>query len=177
MTGTVEVVVGVIGRAHGLRGEVAVEVRTDEPERRFARGRVLRAEGTDRAFTVVAARTGPDRLIVRFSELGSRTAAEAVRGLRLVVDVDPLERPAEEGEFYDRQLVGLRVLDAGGSALGVVIAVLHLPGQDVLEVEVGGAAQLVPFVSALVPEVDLAAGHVRLADVRGLLGESLDDDG
>lgn len=177
MADTVEVVVGVVGRAHGVRGEVSVEARTDEPERRFAPGRLVRAEGTTRTFTVLAARHRTDRLLVRLREVTDRTSAEALRGLRLVADVDPYERPADEAEFYDRHLVGLRVLDAAGSQVGLVSAVLHRPGQDLLEVAAGEALHLVPFVTALVPEVDLAAGYLRLAGVRGLLDDPADEDG
>lgn len=169
MSGSVEVVVGVVGRAHGLRGEVGIELRTDEPDRRFAVGQVLRAEGEPRTFTVGAARNHSGRLLVTFAELEDRTAVEGVRGTRLVVDVPADEAPEADGEFYDRQLVGLRVLDNAGVEVGAVSAVVHLPGQDALEVDTEHGLRLVPFVAALVPEVDLASGHVRLADVRGLL--------
>lgn len=174
MADLVEVVVGAIGRAHGLRGEVAIELRTDEPDRRFAPEQVLRAEEGTRLFTVASARQHSGRLLVCFAELADRTAAEAVRGTRLVVQVPADELPEDEGEFYDRQLVGLRVLEAGGADVGVVSAVLHLPAQDTLEVQTADGSRLVPFVAALVPEVDLAAGHLRLADVPGLLS---DEDG
>ena len=84
------------------------------------------------------------------------------------------ESPEEEGEFYDRQLIGLRVLDAAGTDVGEVTAVIHLPAQDGLEVQTEAGTRLIPFVTELVPEVDLAAGHVRLADVPGLITD-LDD--
>src|SRR5262245_8920748 len=102
------VVVGVIGRPHGVRGEVAVELRTDEPERRFAAGQILYEDAGSRRFTVQSARDHGGRLLVRFTELADRAAAEAVRGTLLVVTVEPDEQPAESGEFYDRQLIGLR---------------------------------------------------------------------
>ena len=92
-----EAIVGVIGRAHGVRGEVAVEPRTDEPERRFAPGQVLREEGGTRLFTVQSVRDHSGRLLVRFAELLDRTDAEAVRGTLLVAEVEPDERPAEPG--------------------------------------------------------------------------------
>jgi 16S rRNA processing protein RimM len=165
----VEVVVGVIGRAHGLRGEVAIEPRTDEPERRFAVGAVLRSEDGRLVLTVASARDHSGRLVVSFAELADRTAVEAARGTRLVLDVAPNERPAEKGEFYDRQLVGLRVLDAAGADVGHVGGVVHVPGQDLLDVLTDVGSRLVPFVAALVPEVDLEQGYLRLADVPGLL--------
>lgn len=171
MTETIEVLVGVIGRAHGIRGEVAVEPRTDEPERRFAPGQRLRAEGSGRVFTVDAARDHSGRLLVHFEELTDRTEAEAVRGTRLLTDVPSTEAPTEDGEFYDRQLVGLLARLTSGEEVGRVISILHLPAQDVLEIETPTGVRLVPFVEALVPEVDLAAGWLTVADVEGLLSE------
>jgi 16S rRNA processing protein RimM len=174
MSDRVEAVVGVIGRPHGLRGEVAIDLRTDEPERRFAPGAVVRPEGGGKPFTVSSTRWHSGRLLVAFAELADRTAVEAARGTRLVVEVSADESPEDEGEFYDRQLIGLRVLDAGGTDVGEVTAVIHLPAQDGLEVQTDAGTRLIPFVAELVPEVDLAAGHVRLADVPGLVTD-LDD--
>jgi 16S rRNA processing protein RimM len=166
-------VVGVIGRPHGVRGEVVVDLRTDEPQRRFAPGQRLRAEGLSTAYVVASARDHGARLLVHFEGLEDRTAAEAVRGVVLVADVDPTERPDTEDEFYDRQLIGLRVL-ARSSELGRVVAVLHRPEQDVLEVQTATGVRLVPFVAALVPEVDLVAGTLTVADLAGLLEDDQD---
>jgi 16S rRNA processing protein RimM len=171
MADTVEVVVGVVGRAHGLRGEVTVELRTDEPNRRFAPGRQLRAEDSARLFTVVAAREHSGRLLVTFDELTDRTSADTVRGTRLVADVASDERPAAAEEFYDRQLIGLRVRRGDGADVGRVTAVLHLPLQDVLEIDGAHGRHLVPFVAALVPQVKLDEGWLRIADVPGLLDD------
>jgi 16S rRNA processing protein RimM len=166
---TVEVLVGVVGRPHGVRGEVAIELRTDEPERRFAVGARLRIEDGDAVVVVTGRRLHGDRLLVRFGGLADRTAVEALRGVRLVADVPVDERPDDAEEFYDRQLIGLRVLDHAGIEVGTVAAVLHRPAQDLLEIDTDDGARLVPFVSALVPTVDPAAGLLRLADVPGLL--------
>ncbi|GAB3763238.1 ribosome maturation factor RimM [Microlunatus parietis] len=178
---SVEVLVGVVGRAHGIRGDVAVEPRTDEPEVRFAAGRAVRIEGSPRWLTVVSARDHSGRLLVRFHEVEDRNAAEALRGVRLVVDVDPAERPDRPEEYYDRQLIGLRVLDAAGTEVGRVSGVAHLPAQDLLEIDTGDGQALVPFVTELVPDVDLDQGQLRLADVPGLLSageaETSDEDG
>ena len=176
MSDTVEVIVGIVGRAHGIKGEVAVDVRTDEPERRFAAGSSLRIEGSKRALTVESVRDHSGRMLVRFREHPDRTAVERLRGTVLVVDVDADERPADEEEFYDRQLTGLRVLDHEGGDVGVVTDVLHLPEQDLLEIRTPSGLRLVPFVKAVVPQVDLAAGTVRLADVPGLLSDLDADD-
>jgi len=177
----VEVVVGVIGRAHGVRGEVAVEPRTDEPELRFADGAVLAVEGSTARFTVAgirwqaAAGTNGRRLLVSFAELDDRNDAEAVRGTILVTQVDQAERPADPEEFYDRQLVGLRVVDAHGVDRGEVAEVLHLPFQDLLQVRTPTGIRSVPFVATIVPDVDLDNGRVVLADLPGLLDDLPDE--
>jgi 16S rRNA processing protein RimM len=168
---TVEVVVGVVGRPHGVHGEVAVEPRTDEPDRRFAAGQELRVEGSSRPFTVASVRHHDGRLLIAFVGLTDRTAAEAIRGVRLVADVDPDERPVEPVEFYDRQLVGLRVQTPDGADVGVVISVLHPPAQDLLEIKTANQIRLVPFVAALVPDVDLDGGVLTVANLAGLLSE------
>ncbi len=168
-------VVGRIGRPHGIRGEVTLEVRTDEPGRRLADGAVLavRAAGPqDRqpaAVTIVGTRWHQDRLLVRFVELGDRASAEAARGWELTVPLDPDESPEDPEEFYDHQLVGLLVEDSSGRARGTVTAVQHGAGQDLLHVDVDGRDVLLPFVRALVPEVDVAAGRIVVDDRPGLL--------
>jgi 16S rRNA processing protein RimM len=176
MAETLEVVIGVVGRAHGIRGDVTIDVRTDEPERRFAVGQVLRAQEGPRRFTVATARDHSGRLLVHFEELPDRNAAEAARGIVLVADVDPAELPAEEDAYYDHQLVGLSVRAADGSVVGTVAEVLHLPLQDTLEVTTADGPRLVPFVAAVVPTVDLAARELRLADLPGLLQDEDEDE-
>jgi 16S rRNA processing protein RimM len=170
------VVVGVIGRAHGVHGEVAVGLRTDEPERRFARGQVLRQEGGTRLFTVQSARDHSGRLLVRFAEVVDRASAEAVRGTVLMAAVEPDEQPEEPGEFYDRQLIGLRVTTPDGTEVGTVGSVLHLPAQEVLEIETATGTRRVPFVAALVPEVDLKGGYLSVINISGLLDDPVEAD-
>jgi 16S rRNA processing protein RimM len=169
-----EIVVGVIERPHGVRGEVAVELRTDEPERRFAPGQVLHEEGGTRRFTVRSVREHSGRLLVRFAELVDRAGAETARGTLLVAAVEPGERPTEPGEFYDRQLIGLKATTPDGAEVGRVISVQHLPAQDLLEIETAAGSRLVPFVAVLVPDVDLEAGRLTVADVAGLLDDQDD---
>jgi len=173
---SIETIVGVIGRPHGVRGEVAVELRTDEPERRFAPGQVLRDQGGTRPFTVQSVRDHSGRLLVRFVEVVNRETAEAVRGTLLIAAVEPEERPLEPEEFYDRQLIGLQVRRADGVVVGTVNTVLHLPSQEVLEVETANGPRLVPFVTALVPHIDLEACCLTVADVAGLLDDLQDVD-
>jgi 16S rRNA processing protein RimM len=178
-----EVVVGRVGRPHGVRGEVSVEPRTDEPDRRFAVGSTLlvRRPGDGPApaydvLTVASARWHQDRLLVRFEELDDRTAAEAARGLVLTTTVSAGERPEDPEEYYDHQLVGLTVVTTDGREVGTVAEVLHSGAQDLLVVDREGRdAAMVPFVVALVPEVDLDGHRLVVSDRPGLL-EPLDEE-
>ena len=176
MADEIEVVVGRIGKPHGIRGEVTVDVRTDEPDRRFAPGSRLRVEAPRgsaapyAALTVTRTRWHQGRLLATFDELADRNAAEAARGIVLHVRVDADERPDDPEEYYDHQLVGLRVVDLEGRDLGEVSALVHGGAQDLLTVRTADRREaLVPFVSALVPEVDLAARRVVVADRPGLV--------
>ena len=178
----IEVVVGRIGKPHGLRGEVTLDVRTDEPERRFAPGTTLRAQppaGADRrpaTLTVARARWHQSTLLVTFEELADRNAAEAARGTLLHAMIGPDETPEDPDEYYDHQLVGLSVVDLDGTPLGEVTALVHGSAQDLLTVRTpDGRDALVPFVTALVPEVDLAAGRVVVADRPGLVSPFPDE--
>jgi 16S rRNA processing protein RimM len=167
-----QVTVGRIGRAHGIRGDVVVGVRTDEPELRFAVGSRL---DTDRAdvgpLTVAAARWQSGELIVRFDGIRDRTAAAELRGIWLSVDSGGLASPEDPDEFRDHELIGLSVRTAAGSAVGVVTDVLHY-GQDLLAIRPAAAASkeiLVPFVKAIVTDVDLASGVLVIDPPPGLL--------
>lgn len=167
MTQTEDVLIGTIGRAHGLRGDVSVRVRTDEPEARFAPGADVLIDGKPR--TVEDARWHSGTLLIRLAGVGDRTGAEALAGTDVWARVDAEAVPEEADAYYDRQLIGLGVLDASGAEVGTVVEVLHLPSQDMLEVRTSSGMRLIPFVSELVPVVDLAAGRVQVADVPGLL--------
>jgi 16S rRNA processing protein RimM len=182
--GDIEVVVGRIGKPHGIRGEVTLDVRTDEPDRRFAPGTTIRAEapaGADRrpsALTVTRARWHQGTLLVTFEELADRNAAEAVRGTLLYATLGRDEVPEDPDEYYDHQLVGLDVVDVDGTPLGTVKAIVHGSAQDLLTVRTpDGRDALVPFVAALVPEVDLAAGRLVVADRPGLVSPFPDEQG
>lgn len=172
MSNEVEVTVGRLGRAVGIRGEIAVELRTDEPARRFRQGARLRLGRTGREVELAGVRWNRGRLAVTLVGYPDRTAVEALTGELLHALVPADEQPSEAEEYFDRQLVGLAVLDHAGNKVGTVTDVLHLPAQEVLQLDVAGEERLVPFVSALVPVVDLAAGHVQLADVAGLLEDA-----
>jgi 16S rRNA processing protein RimM len=173
------VVVGRIGRAHGLRGDVAVEVRTDDPGLRFSPGALLyvAAESSDGAkdparpetLVVVAARWHSGRLLLRFEGIVDRDAAERVRGLLLEVEQDPAELPLTGDEFYDHQLVGLAAHLMTGELLGSVTDVLHVPGQDLLVVTTEDGEAMIPFVAEIVTEVDIVTGRLLVDPPEGLI--------
>ncbi len=174
MSKLIEVTVGVISRAHGVRGAVNVDPRTDEIERRFVPGAELRTEQGGH-LTVESVKRPSGRLIVSFRGISDRTAAEQLRGRILSVWVPAAERPSGREEYFDRQLVGLRVLKADGTEAGTIVEIIHGPAQDLLVVDVDGSEYLVPFVEALVPEVDLDAGSVRVTDLAGLLDDQAEE--
>ncbi|MEJ7690106.1 MAG: ribosome maturation factor RimM [Nocardioidaceae bacterium] len=164
---SVDLLVGKVGRAHGLRGDVGVDVRTDEPDKRLADGTVFT---TPRGrLTVEWSRWHSGRLIVHFAEVPDRTVAETLRGTELRVEVPADERPDDPEEFYDHQLVGLRVETDTGEVVGEVSEVLHLPAHDLLAVRRRNGEVLVPFVTELVPVVDVDGGRLVLTDRPGLL--------
>lgn len=164
------VAVGRIGRPHGIRGEVTVEVLTDDPDARFAPGSVLRTDPIEAGpLTVVATRHSGHIPLVTFEGVDDRDAAEALRGTVLEVDTDTLPDLADADEYYDHQLIGLRARSVTGDELGTVTAVLHAPAAPVLTVRrPDGTDELVPFVAAIVPEVDLAAGALTIAPPDGM---------
>lgn len=172
-----QVVVGRVGKAHGVRGDVTVEVRTDDPEHRLGAGEVLLTD-PERVgpLTVAAAKVHSGRLLLHFIGVEDRGAAEALRGTMLLAEVDPNERPEDPDDFYDHQLVGLAVLRRDGSPVGVLVEMLHLPLQDVLVVRRPDDSEvLVPFLSAFVPEVDLAGARVVIDPPPGLLEPAPDE--
>lgn len=166
--------VGRVVRAHGIRGEVTVDVRTDDPALRFAAGSVLATDPPEEGpLTVEASRWHSGRLLVRFAGIGDRTRAEALRGTWLTVDAGAAVPPVGPDEFHDHQLTGLSVQTTSGTAVGTVTDVLH-HGQDLLVIEPPGDAHrrgeiLVPFVAAIVVEVDVTAGRMVIDPPPGLL--------
>jgi 16S rRNA processing protein RimM len=166
----VQVTVGRIGRPHGIRGDVVVGVRTDEPELRFAKGSRL---DTDPAglgpLTVAATKWHSGELLVRFEGISDRDAAAELRGTWLMVDAATIVPSDDPDEFHDVDLVGLAVRTVDGTQVGTVDDVLH-PGQDVLVVKApGGREIMIPFVKAIVPEVDVKSGFLLINPPAGLL--------
>jgi 16S rRNA processing protein RimM len=168
-----QLVVGRVTRPHGVRGELMVDVRTDDPELRLAAGSVLATEpAAVGPLTVIRTHWHSGRLLVSFKGFEDRNEAERLRGVLLLVDSAELEDLADPDEFRDHQLIGLTVVGPDGDQVGTVTDVLHY-GQDLLVVagrgKRAGAEIMVPFVSAMVPEVDLAGGLVRIDPPPGLL--------
>ncbi|HEY5336137.1 MAG TPA: ribosome maturation factor RimM, partial [Mycobacteriales bacterium] len=150
-----DVLVGRVGRAHGLRGDVAVEVRTDAPELRFAEGAVLRTDLGP--VTVQHAVWHSGRLLLRFVGVEDRTAAEDLRGLELRIGAEQRGDPGDDA-WWDEDLIGLAAVTPAGDPLGTVTDVVHAAQVLVAVTDAGGREVLVPFVRALVPTVDVAGG-------------------
>ncbi len=211
-----QLVVGRITRPHGVRGEVTVEVRTDEPDRRFAVGSMLATDPPDAGpLTVESVRWHSGRLLVTFAGVDDRDQAEELRGTWLTLDPAEAGPTGDPDEFHDFQLIGLAVVTTSGQPVGVVTDVRHF-GQDLLVIEPAaarpagpglglggpgpggpppggpgdgrGAGQarpairarrgpaaaageeiLVPFVTAIVPEVDVAGRRLVIDPPPGLL--------
>ena len=164
------VVVGRIGRPHGVRGEVTVEVRTDDPDLRFVPGAVLRTDPPERGpITIAGVHWHSGTLLLRLEGVDSREAAEAVRNTELVVPVAELPEIEDPDSYYDHQLVGLTARMPDDAVLGEITAILH-EAQDLLIVRrVEGGKVLIPFVAAIVPTVDLDGGFVVVDPPEGLL--------
>ena len=154
--------VGRIGRPHGVRGEVTIAPSTDDPDTRFAVGTQLSTDPASKGpLTVTGFRRSGRMLVLAFDGFADRDAAETLRGVALTVDAATLPMPDDPDEFYDHQLIGLAVQDGEGAVLGEVVDVLHPPAAPVLTVRrPDGSEELVPFVSAIVPVVDLDAGRL-----------------
>ena len=171
-------VVARIGRPHGIRGEVTVQVHTDDPAGRFAVGTVLPTKapadsGVPRELTVRSSRDHNGVWLLGFEEIPDRTGAEGLRGTRLLTPqaAEELLEPDQGGDaWYEEQLVGLTVTLPDGSPIGEVAGLDIGPGQDRLRVTLaGGRTAYIPFVSALVPQVDVGAGRVVVDPPPGLL--------
>lgn len=163
-----------IGKPHGIRGEVTVELFTDEPEQRLAPGQVLHREpGPDTAertlseLTVTSQRWNKKICLLGFAEVSDRNHAEALRGSVLSVTAAPATD--DDDGWYSHELEGLSCRLADGTVLGVVVELVTGPAQDLLVVRTASSEEImVPFVEELVPEVDVASGVVIMNPPPGL---------
>lgn len=164
-----------MAKAHGIKGELVVEVRTDEPEERFAVGAVLRGhkprEQKFETYEVEAAREHSGRLLLRLVGVADRTSAEGLRGTLFVIDSGELEPSDDPDEFYDHELEGLSVRSSDGTEIGTVVEVLHSAAGELLSVRPAGEERelLIPFVAAIVTSVSVADGVVEIDPPEGLL--------
>ncbi len=150
--------VGRIGRAHGILGEATIEVRTAEPERRFAVGAEVLTENGK--LKVASAREHNGILLIGFEGITDRNGIEKLRNTLLYSEVDINEPGVDEDDYHVQQLIGLRAELEDGSEFGVITEVLNLPAQDCLAIKTESGEVLIPFVRQLVPVVDLKAKKV-----------------
>ena len=172
-----KVTVARIGRAHGLKGEVTVELRTDIPEERLVKGAAFATEPAAAGpLTVVSTRIQSARWYVRFEGMETREAADAARGVELVMDVEDSD---EDGAWFVHELVGLTAERPDGTLVGEVVDLMDMPAQDLLIVrEPSGNRAMIPFVEQFVPKVDIEGGRVIVTPPYGLLeGEEQVDAG
>lgn len=191
----VELQIGRVIKPHGVRGEIVVDVTTDQPEVRFAKGEVLtgRQAGKEITLTVKSTRPHQGRLLLTAEEIPDRTAAESLRGVRFFAP--PIFEEDDEDSYYDHELEGLRVLNVGNvdaetantrayegaqpepEDIGQVTGVMHGPAGTILEVAIdedaclssAGSTVLIPFRTAIVPIVDLDNEALVITPPDGLL--------
>ena len=169
------VVVGRIGRPHGVRGLVTVEVRTDDPDLRFVPGAVLTTDPAARGpLTVVDRRWHSGTLLLRLAgpdgtEFSTREAVDTLRNTRLLVPVADLPELADPDAYYDHELVGLAARLPDGTPIGEVATVRHEGAELLVVRRADGGEALIPFVAAIVPTVDVAGGFLVVDPPEGLL--------
>jgi 16S rRNA processing protein RimM len=146
--------VGRIGRAHGILGEATIEVRTDDPDIRFAVGAKV---NTDKHgdLTIISGRVHNGILLLGFQGITTRNQIEEYRNEMLYSDVDINATNEDEDEYHVLQLIGCTTYLESGEVFGEVTDVINLPGQDLLAIKTEQGQSLIPFVRQLVPEVDV----------------------
>lgn len=161
-----DLTVAVIGAAHGLRGEVALDVRTDSPHERFCGGAVFRTDPDVGELTLVGVRPHGPKLLAQFKEVVDRTGAETLRGTRLLIGRE--DAPDEDDAWYEDDLLGLRVCSADGELYGTVTGLVIGTAHDLLEIEYEGRSVLIPFVKQIVTDVDVENETVTVDAPDGL---------
>jgi 16S rRNA processing protein RimM len=146
--------VGRIGRAHGILGEATIEVRTDEPDRRFAVGSTVSTDSHGE-LKIISGRVHNGILLLGFDGFNDRNTIEKLRNTLLYADVDINETSDVADEYHVLQLIGCQVILDSGEVFGEVTDVINLPGQDLLAIQTNEGEQLIPFVHQLVPMVDI----------------------
>ena len=173
--------VGRLVKAHGLKGALKLELYTDDPDRRFVPGAAFTLQVPDtspwhgRSVTVREFRWMNSHPVVFFDDVDDRSAAEGLVRAILWIEEDAAAAASEEDAWYDHQLVGLDVV-RDDESVGRVVRVEHLPAQDLLIVRSGDREVLVPFVKAIVPDVDVAGGRVVVTPPPGLFEDVPGED-
>ena len=163
-------VVGRIGRAHGVLGEATIEIRTDLPDERFVVGARLQTDpASNGPLTIESARDHNGILLLKFAEVKDRTAIEKIRDTLLLADVDMAQEAEYEDEYHVQQLIGCAVVLESGEEIGVLTDVLNLPGQDVLAIAGASGEILIPFIAEFVPDVNLEDRRITVIPPAGLL--------
>jgi len=167
-----------LGRPHGIRGEVTVELFTDDPESRFVTGaEFVTQPAVNGPLTVTSARWNKGTLLLGFDSVQDRNRAEELRGTYLFVESDELEDEGEDEGWYEHELLGLEVR-VGEEKVGTVAELRTMPVQDLLVIRTAaGQDVLIPFVDEIVPEIDLEEGYVLLTPPPGLLELNTDQEG
>lgn len=151
--------VGRIGRAHGILGEATIEVRTDEPDRRFAIGSKVQTD-VHGELTIISGRVHNGILLLGFNGITDRNGIEKLRNTLIYCEVDINEPGTDEDDYHVLQLIGCAAYLESGELIGEVTDVINLPGQDLLAIKTESGEVLIPFVHQLVPVVDIAARRV-----------------
>ena len=173
--------VGRLVKAHGLKGALKLELYTDDPAGRFAPGATFTLQVPEssswhgKQLTVREFRWMNSHPVAFFDGVDDRDAAESLVKAILWIDADAAAQPAEDDAWYDHQLVGLDVV-RDGSVVGSIVRVDHLPAQDLLIIKRGDDEVMIPFVAAIVPEVDIAGGRVIVTPPPGLFEDLVEDD-
>ena len=172
--------VGRLTKAHGLKGAIKVELYTDDPDKRFVPGAVFTLQVPDssawfgKTIELIELKYFNVHPVAFFKDVTDRSIAETLIKAILWVDHDPDEASTEDDAWYDHQLIGLAVL-RDGVQVGTVSGLDHFPAQDLLHVKTESGDVMVPFVKAIVPTVDIAAGTMTVTPPAGLF-ETLPDD-
>ncbi|MEO7146949.1 MAG: ribosome maturation factor RimM [Terrimesophilobacter sp.] len=172
--------VGRLTKAHGLKGAIKVELYTDDPDKRFVPGAVFILQVPEssvwfgKTIELIELKYFNVHPVAFFKEVTERSVAESLVKAILWVDHDPDEASTEDDAWYDHQLIGLSVV-RDGVQVGTVSGLDHFPAQDLLHVKTASGDVLVPFVKAIVPMVDIAAGIITVTPPAGLF-EALPDD-
>jgi 16S rRNA processing protein RimM len=160
--------VGRIGRAHGILGEATIEVRTDEPDRRFAIGNQISTD-THGDLKIISGRVHNGTLLLGFDGFKDRNAIEKLRDTLLYAEVDINETSDVADEYHVLQLIGCQAILENGEVFGEITDVINLPGQDLLAIKTSDGEQLIPFVHQLVPTVDIT--HKKITVIPPALTE------